>query len=356
MTRFYVRVNFHYLKRTDLTFRFIKHILYVNRYEIAKIANIIGRFIMRTYDFEPMSIGGILDRTFKIYKDNFIRFITIVAIIQVPIALIMIISLSVLQRGAPVQNQNGSNQSISETRQNPGNFSIERSRTRTNNTGQDEHNPFVFLVGSIGMIVSSILGMLGHILCRGALTKSVSESYLGTEITVAQAYSFVLPKFLTLIGAGILVVLIIYMGLILLIVPGIIFALWFALTTPAIVVENLKAIKGLSRSKALASGNLGKIFSVGFLVVVISWVIGIPFSLAGSYLGRILFSNNIMLMTFVNQLISIIGQILIVPIGAIAYILLYYDLRIRKEGFDLIMLANSISSEQGGINVGKPEH
>lgn len=310
---------------------------------------------MQAYDFEPMSIGGILDRTFKIYRDNFIRFVTIVAIIQVPIALIMIVSLSVLQRGVPVQNRRASDQSVRETRQNPENFNFGRRRTSTNNAGQDENNPFVFFVGSFGMMISGILGMLAHILCRGALTKSVSESYLGAEITVAQAYSFVLPKFLTLIGAGILVVLIVYMGLILLIVPGIIFALWFALTTPAIVVENLKAIKGLSRSKDLASGNLGKIFSVGFLVIAISWVIGIPFSVVGGFLGRILFSNNMMLMTFVNQLISIIGQVLIVPIGAIAYILLYYDLRIRKEGFDLIMLANSISSEQGGINVGQPE-
>ena len=71
-------------------------------------------------------------------------------------------------------------------------------------------------------------------------------------------------------------------------------------------------------------------------------------------MSNILFSNNIMIMTFVNQLFSLAGQILIVPIGAIAYILLYYDLRIRKEGFDLQMLANSIGSDQGEINVNQP--
>ena len=142
------------------------------------------------------------------------------------------------------------------------------------------------------MVVTSILSMLGHILCRGALTKSVSESYLGTEITVGQAYRFVWPNFLNLIGAGILVVLVVYLGLLLLVVPGIIFGLWFALTTPAIVVENLKVIEGMSRSKALASGNLGKILSVGFLIIVISWVAAIPFGIAGNFLGRILFANS----------------------------------------------------------------
>ncbi len=60
---------------------------------------------MQAHDFEPMSIGGILDRTFRIYKDSFIRFITIVAVIQVPIALLAIISTSAFQRGVPVRQR-----------------------------------------------------------------------------------------------------------------------------------------------------------------------------------------------------------------------------------------------------------
>ena len=309
---------------------------------------------MQAHDFEPMSIGRILDRTFKIYKDNFIRFITIVAIIQVPLALLTIISMSFIQRGVPARNEANSRQSRRYTRQNQQSFNTEENRTRFNNSDEDRYGSWVMFSGGIGLMVTGILNMLGHVLCRGALTKSVSESYLGNEITVGQAYRFVWPKFLTLVLAGIFVVLVIYLGLLLLVVPGIIFSLWFALTTPAIVVENLKATKGMSRSKALAAGNLGKIFSVAFLIIVISWVIAIPFGFAGSFFGGILFANNILLMTFISQLTGIVGKILVVPIGAIAYILLYYDLRIRKEGFDLVMLANSIGSGQGDINVAQP--
>lgn len=306
---------------------------------------------MQAHEFEPMSIGRILDRTFKTYKNNFIRFITIVAIIQVPIGLLMAVSASVLQRGTTVQQEINFEQFNNNAEQSTENIDYEELRIPFENTNGDESNPAVFILGVIGIAVGGILSMLGQVLCRGALTRSVSESYLGNEITVGQAYRFVWPKFLTLIGAGILVVLVVYLGLLLLIVPGIIFGLWYALTTPAIVVENLKARKGMARSKALASGNLGKIFSVSFLIIVISWVVSIPFSFVGGFLGSILFSNNIMLMTFVNQLASIVGQVLAVPIGATAYILLYYDLRIRKEGFDLQMLANSIGSGQGDTNV-----
>ena len=309
---------------------------------------------MQAQNFEPMSIGRILDSTFKIYKNNFIRFVTIVAIIQVPVALLTTVSNSVLMRGAPVRQGIDFEQLKRVAEQAPENADDKELRAPFETASEDESNPAVFVFGAAGIVIGVIMGIFGNTLCQGALIKSVSESYLGNEITVAEAYKFVLPKLWTLIVAGILVSLAVGGGFLLLIVPGVIFGLWFALTTPSIIVENLKARKGMSRSKSLASGNLGKIFSVGFLIIVISWVVGIPLGIAGGTLGKALFSNNMMLMTFVHQLASIAAQILVVPIGAIAYILLYYDLRIRKEGFDLQMLANSIGSGQGDINVSQP--
>ena len=50
--------------------------------------------------------------------------------------------------------------------------------------------------------------------------------------------------------------------------------------------------------------------------------------------------------TFVSQSAGVLARILSAPIGAAAYVLLYYDLRIRKEGFDLQMLAQSVGSNQ----------
>jgi hypothetical protein len=302
-----------------------------------------------------MSIGKILDRTFRIYRDNFIRFVTIVAVIQVPIALLMLISTSITHRAVLVPLQSEYGRSAGNTGQDSGSTGVEGTRPDFASGNRDEVSPFMVLIGGAGMLATVVIGMFGQILCRGALTKSVSESYLGNEITVGQAYRFVWPKFLTLIGAGILVVLIVYLGLLLLVVPGIIFGLWYCLTTPAIVVENLKATEGMSRSKALASGNLGKIFSVGFLVMVIAWVVNIAFTYPVHLLRPILFFDNETLMLFVSQLSSMVAQILVVPIGATAYILLYYDLRIRKEGFDLQMLANSIGSGQGVADVSQPQ-
>jgi hypothetical protein len=308
---------------------------------------------MESQQFEPMSIGGILDRTFRLYKNNFVRFITIVAIIQVPISLLMLVSTSLMETGfsdrpaaefGELRNEETSN--MDET--------MSEEESGYEGLGWEEPNPAAIILGGIVMLVGGISALLGNMLCQGALTKSVSEIYLGHEITVGQAYKFVLPKLLTLIGAGFLVGLIVWLGFIMCIVPGVIFGLWFALTTPSIIVENLRATKGMSRSKALASGNLGKIFCVGFLVILITWAISIPLSWAGVILGGLLFAKNYLLFSFINQLFSLVGQILAIPIGAAAFILLYYDLRIRKEGFDLQMLAQAMSSGQGDVNIVQP--
>ncbi|MBN2313501.1 MAG: hypothetical protein JXM79_06195 [Sedimentisphaerales bacterium] len=287
---------------------------------------------MQAHDFEPMSIGRILDQTFRIYRQNFICFVTIVAVIQVPISLLMIVSTTGLHRGVPIRQSSDSGQS-----------------------SYGEPEPAVALFGAAGMVVTGIFGLLGQVLCRGALAKSVSEFYLGNEISVSQAYRFVLPKFLTLILAGICMVLVIYLGFLLLVVPGIIFALWFALTTPVIVVENLGATQGMSRSKALASGNLGKIFSVGFLVFLIAIVLSMVLNYSASMFTRFIFFGNATLLLSLRHFVSVAANILIAPIGATAYILLYYDLRIRKEGFDLQMLADSMSSGQGAANGSEPQ-
>ena len=48
--------------------------------------------------------------------------------------------------------------------------------------------------------------------------------------------------------------------------------------------------------------------------------------------------------TVLPSALTSLGAIFITPYSIIAVILLYYDLRIRKEGFDLEMLSQSINA------------
>jgi len=268
--------------------------------------------------FEPMSVGQILDGTFTLYRRNFVRFVAIVALIQVPIAL-----ASLVARVAVGSWTAAGTEDVEAPLQAAFLLSI-------------------VLVSLVGLFLS----VVGQSLCSAALMKSVSESYLGNEVTVGQAYGAVLPKLLTLIFAGILVGLVVVAGMMVCVVPGVIFALWFAVTTPAILIENLGVAAGMGRSKWLTGGNLGKVFLVGLVAwlinVIAAGVITLPGTLAASVVAR----ESWALRQVIGEPFYLAAQVLTTPIGATASILLYYDLRIRKEGFDLEMLAKSLASRE----------
>lgn len=273
---------------------------------------------MTTIQFEPMSVGGILDTAFRLYRAKFARFLAITAIIQVPLQLLLIVLMAILMQVA-VESQE---------------------------PGAEEPAQAYLIALGLMTIPYVLLSMIAQQLTSAALLKGVSETYLGRDVSVGEAYRFVLPKLWTLIAAALLVGLVTGLGYMLCIVPGVIFSLWYALTTPAIVVENLRATSGMSRSKSLASGNLGKIFLVLFVIVLISMALSYAFTSAGGLAAGFLLADNPKALLLVRQFIQIIPQLLVMPLSAAATVLIYYDLRIRKEGFDLEMLAQRLGSER----------
>ena len=305
---------------------------------------------MASQQFEPMSTGQILDRTFRLYKANFVRFIAIVAVIQIPIGLIMLGATGLLQQEVEAVAQPGLVAvQIEDDAPMPGGARVVPQPQPAREEVKIDPSA---LIGKLILFVLAVLAMvLAQTLCSAALTKGVSESYLGRDVTVGEAYRFVLPKLGTIILAAILVGLVVMVGLVLLVVPGIIFSLWYALTTQAIVIEDLKATKGMKRSKALASGNLGKMFGLMFVVGIITWLVNALFQGVGGAVAAAMTGPGA---DAVQAVANLVGQVLATPISAAAMILLYYDLRIRKEGFDLEMLAQSFGSEETPPNADMP--
>jgi len=285
--------------------------------------------------FEPMTVGQILDQTFRLYKRNFLRFVAIVAVVQVPLAFISLLLLAPVATNTGFQRQQASAVGSAEPMA-PGDYG----------TASEAEYDLELSFGAIflGAGVAGLIWWLGTTLSNAALIKSVSESYLGGDATVGEAYRFVLPKLWRLVWAGILVGLIVFIGILLLIVPGVILAICLALTTQAIVVEDVTAKGGMSRSMKLASGNRGKVCGLLVLLGIIGAIVGWTFGAAGEALGSLVSAQSGMTAMVISQSSSLIGQVLVAPIGAAAMILLYYDLRIRKEGFDLEMLAKSLGS------------
>ena len=258
---------------------------------------------------KPMSVGQILARSLTLCRENFGRFAVIVAIVGIPMGILSFVDREL---HATVMNF------ISST--------DERTAGET----------VAHMLGAC-LLIPAMTGLMLVQVCAtslsdGALTKAASEAYLGRGLTVRTAYRAVFPKLLVLVGASLLVVLIILGGLILLVVPGIIFFLWFALTVPAIVIEDLGVMAGIKRSKALASGNLGRLF---VLWLVFAAIMAVAYYLVPKYavlLMETAADRETLIVEIGRRSMSPGLPTLVMPVGAVAYTLTYYHQRIRTEG------------------------
>ena len=128
-------------------------------------------------------------------------------------------------------------------------------------------------------------------------------------------------------------------GLFVLLMP---FLLWWAVyaglrtfaVAPAVLLERSGPASALGRSWRLSKDCVWHIFfSLG-----LAWLIYLIIALIATTIGAMVLSNS---------LTGILSAILIIPIYpllAVVSTLLYYDLRIRKEGFDLEVMSRELGT------------
>ncbi len=192
-------------------------------------------------------------------------------------------------------------------------------------------------------LVYAVLALVLGLISTGATVFVVSESYLGRGITagdaLARATPFVWPLILASLAMGIVVLI----GLLLFVVPGLIAVCGLAVTVPALVVESLGPTAAMGRSWALTQGHrlrmLG-LFVVIFILLVVPYlaVMGV-FGVVAATVG-----GGSAMILLVGVVIAAILQLLLSPLYQAALVIAYYDLRVRKEGFDLEVLASSLQA------------
>jgi hypothetical protein len=184
---------------------------------------------------------------------------------------------------------------------------------------------------------AGVVAVLTGPLATGAVVLAVSDAYLGRPVdgadSLRRAASHLGALVLVGLGQGLFVAL----GFVLLVVPGFIFLAWTAVAPAVVALESSSAGDAFTRSRELARGQvghvLGAVFVGGIIYFVGMLVIGM---LAGFASLATAFGPRM-----VNLLTQIV-QILLYPVLAVTVTLLYYDLRIRKEGFDIEMMAGEL--------------
>ena len=160
------------------------------------------------------------------------------------------------------------------------------------------------------------------------------------SMRVDQAMAIALRLFPRMILFYILLGLATFVGLILLIIPGIILTVSLVLGQYALVLEDLGPMDALKRSHSLVwGGNWGKTAAVLTVVALIYIAVMVIVTLA---LGLLTFAAGPDAMTITSVLFSQVISAVLAPFAISTGLVLFQELRLRKEGSDLEMAIDSL--------------
>jgi len=317
-------------------------------------------------DLRPLSLGELLDRTFRLYRNHFWLFVGIMAVpsaFSVPLMVLIF----------PMQSSAFSGRNPS---------------------------PSLIFGTLVLMVICYFVFMVVYALGVGAATLAVSDVYLGQETTVRGAYKKVWGNFWRIIGVVAIVMLRIF-GMFLIILAGIgavvgisfavlaalgalnnnskpalaaivgiimflayiaglgacmLWSLRYAVSIPSLLLERVGVLAAVRRSVQLTKGRRWHLMAAVFLCAVIAYVGVIVFQ--GPFFVTMMFSmRGGAIPDWLGYTMAIsgaVGSAITGPILMIALVLCYYDTRIRKEAFDLQFMMASLESAAPAPDAGTP--
>lgn len=297
----------------------------------------------------PMSTSQILDRTFQLYRRNFVLFAGIAAL---PPALLLL------------------GQALL--------FTVPWLAARMPATLS---SPVAAGIAAAGTgVLYVVLYFVGYCLATGANVFAVSRTHLGKSTTIGESYREIGPHawnlikivvlvFMAVSGVmllgisgivlstvarlgsitGVIVSLVSSFALIICIIWGARLSLSFAVAPAVCVIEKSSALTSLRRSRVLTKGALGRIFLISLLAGVIaaalSATLNIPVFVATAAAAAA--GGKVGVGIVIWQLLAgFVAGVVAGPIATISIALIYYDQRVRKEAFDLQLMMEAVGMQQ----------
>lgn len=258
----------------------------------------------------PLEIGDILDETFRLYRRNFLVLAGIAVIFQIPLAALSGFGyfqfLSFLTSEATA-------------------------------SGQPDFNGFL---GSMSPLAAGVLVNLAVLpLLYGGIAYAVCQAALGNRVTIWSALRGTFRKYFQVLGF--------YFLLGLMIVAFCLFPLWawiavnWVVVLPIMFIEGTGLFAAMGRSWRLVQGRWWRTFFILFLMYVLNYVISLG-------LGAFLYLAQVLMTIFLSPYLAlaiyegavVLVSALVIPVQLIAVVLIYFDLRVRKEAIDLFQLAH----------------
>ena len=192
-----------------------------------------------------------------------------------------------------------------------------------------------------GLIIR-ILNAVGNVLVTGATVRAVSEAYLGGVPRLGEVLRYAAGKVGLIFGALFLSGLVTFLAALAIVIPGIIVFCGYSVAGQVAALEPLSgSTDALRRSWALTKGFKGK----ALVLWIVSFAIALALVIGAGALGAAAGAIAGALDATVTVLVAVVS-LLMYPLITCVFTLFYYDLRVRKEGFDLGVLSRQLASGQ----------
>ncbi|HTZ74165.1 MAG TPA: hypothetical protein VMB47_09610 [Candidatus Aquilonibacter sp.] len=271
---------------------------------------------MPTADLRPMTLGEVLDRTFKLYKTNFWLF---AGIMSLPFLVLFFFNVGIAW--------------------------FTTSQVTAFRAGHVQSAGPLVAAGAGSVFLIMILTFVLTGIGEAATVFAVSDIYLGRPVSIRGSFNQVRGHVLQVLGTIFLTALAIGAGFIALIIPGIILMCRLGLAVPAAMLEDIWPGTALSRSMDLTKSFGMQMFLIFLLTFILAAAVTsfctFPFLIIAAMRGA---QGLPFGMVVLQDAASFVAQVIAAPVQTIAFSLMYYNLRVRKEGFDIEHLMGSLNA------------
>ncbi len=289
----------------------------------------------------PMTLAELLDRSIRLYRQNFLKFIGIFAIPYIPLMLVQtIISLI-------------SSRSLLDMDPSSGEFTP---------------GMLTAFTGSFVFIIIQFILVQG--VATAALTRAVANNYTGKPVGILDSYRTLSTSWIKLLAALFLVFVLTMILSVWMIIPcvgwlsgpGILFFMGLVVTpliAPVISLENKGVLSSIRRAWDLSRSRFWWLIGTAFVLTLLGQLIVTgPIYLLNVILQIVLSSlpgtveQQLIVTTIIQTLATTFMSLLYVPLQLTIMTVVYFDLRARLEGLDLAMqMTNSTTSENEVISL-----
>ncbi|MEW6404506.1 MAG: glycerophosphoryl diester phosphodiesterase membrane domain-containing protein [Chloroflexota bacterium] len=298
----------------------------------------------------PLSLAEILDQALRLYRNNFLKFIGILAIPYIPL-IILQTGMSYLMTSSLLD------------------FDPISPQYDPYSSPMFSASYWLGLLGTFGAAVLQFIFVQG--VATAALTRAVADNYVGKPTDILSAYRSLGSAWWRLLLALLLALLVALVLFVWAVIPCVgwisgpgmllfLFVIVMPLIAPVIVLEKHGALDSIQRA-----WNLSRIrfwWMVGFVVVLYIFgqiVVSGPTALA-TFLLQILALNGPPVLSspltaaVIQGFVTMIFSLVYLPLQLTAMTVVYFDLRIRSEGLDLALQTTQQPAEAGSA-VSLPE-